>query len=201
MFFQIMKEMCKIVFDDPSSGCGGKKADEKSMSENAEKISFGVNRLSPKDFAKKKEAKETLIRVTKRCILDGECKELEIQAFRWKKCDICDEHLPFIQDKIIKPLREAGIPVSYTEMDAKNDGKDAFLDAGCQGTPCILVKDPNTDQFKKIYDGSKGEIASMSEILGFKNPFFYDISKDKPQNMFISDGKTTQIKNNGSMWL
>lgn len=196
----MMKEICKIDFDNPSRGCGGEPIEEKPIENNAQKISFGANRLSPEDLAKKKEAKEILIQATKKCVVDGECKELEIQAFRWKKCDICDEHLPFLQEKIIKPLRNAGIPVSYTEMDAKNDGKEAFLGAGCQGTPCILIRDPNTNQLKKVYDGSKGEIASMSEILGFRNPFFYDISEDKPQHMFVSDGKNNLIKNDEVMW-
>lgn len=195
-----MKEICKLSFDGAPSECDKKSEKKKEV----EKISFSAgDPLSEADLQRKDDVKEQIIKATKKCIDEKRCDALDLIALRWQKCEVCDKHLPYLRRDVIEPLVNAGVPVSYKELDAKGNGKELFVRSGCQGTPCILVKDRATNTYTKAYDGSQRDIAAMSSILGFKNPFFYgDIAEDEyPKNMVIPNGDKILINNKRSMWL
>ena len=193
-----MRDLCRLDFNNPDSKCGKSKLE-------VEKIGFGFGlpkkKLSKTDLQKKKIAKQQLIEATKRCILNGDCEELHIIGLRWDKCSVCDDHLPKLIKEVIRPLKSAHIPVHYEEINAKSEvGKDLFITGGCQGTPCILVKDPS-GVFKKAYDGSQEPVGAMSNILGIDNPFFYgNASNKRPKNLLKKNNNIT-INNSRSMWL
>ncbi len=174
-----MKEICVL---DNESECSGNKDKTQLISFYADDEEYT---LSDDDLRYKEKIKSKLINSATKCYFDGECDGLDIIALRWKKCKVCDSHLPYLKEKVLEPLSEHGIPINYKEYDAKEDeiGNNLFKSAGCQGTPCILVFDKSNNKYKKAYDGAKQEIASMSDILGLPNPFFYDISDIRPKNM------------------
>jgi len=197
-----MKEICKISFDEVGSDCNDSV---EPVSDISERIAFefgsGAN-LKQSDLDLKLKIQNQLIQSASKCFSDGECDSLDILALRWKKCGACNKELPFLMKDVVEPLREAGVPVLYEELDAKSDpgGKEMFIKAGCQGTPCVLVIDPATGEYTKSYEGRQGTIARLSNILKIPNPLFYGEKTEysKPLSMF-NIRKDNIIENNRSM--
>jgi hypothetical protein len=192
-----MKEICKISFEASTGGedCSGARGGRPKRA--GERLAFGFGGgLSETDEERKKEVVEQLIGAASRCVREGECGSLNVKAIRWDKCDVCDEHLPMLKDDVIKPLIKAGVPVSYEELDAKTDGRELFLKAGCQGTPCILVEDRGSGELKKAYDGRQKQVGALSILLGLPNPFFYgNLEGARPENLL---NPTRTIRNSRS---
>lgn len=181
LFVITMKNLCKVSLNGNDEPC-----EDSSI----QKIEFSANlahTLSLQDITNKEKATKTLIDAAKRCVLDGECKDLDILALDWEKCDVCKEHIPELFDEVVKPIIAAGIPVRFRIADAKKEGLDTFIEAGCTGTPCILVKNHNTGKYVKAYDGRQKSIGALSSVLGMPNPFFVDIKGKKPLHMLKGD--------------
>lgn len=171
-----MKNLCKVSLNGNNEPCKDNSIQKIEFSANA-------NTLSLQDIKSKEKATKLLIDAAKRCVIEGECKDLDILALDWEKCDVCKEHIPELLDDVVKPIMSAGIPVRFRVANAKKEGLDNFIGAGCDGTPCILVKNHNTGKYVKAYNGRQKSIGALSSILGMPNPFFVDIKGKKPLNM------------------
>jgi hypothetical protein len=182
-----MKEICNISFDGAEPDCDDVTEPVTGISERIA-FEFGSGDLSQADLNRKNEVEEQLFSVVEKCFKKGECEPLDILALRWKKCNACNKELPMLIKEVVEPLRSRGVSVLYEEMDAKIDpgGKEIFLKANCQGTPCILVADPGSGEYRKAYEGRQGSIARLSNILKLPNPLFYgDLNEySRPLSMF-----------------
>ena len=184
-----MTELCKITFDGTEPNCDGKSTTNINENDISEKIGFGFGlkrKLSKQDLQRKGEVQGQLINRASVCVKDGKCYPLDIIVIRWDKCEVCNKEIPALKKNVIEPLRKAGVSVLYNEMDAKGgpDGTDLFLEVGCQGTPCVLVRDPVTQRYKIGYEGRQRPVAALSKLLGLPNPLFYgDLTIEEPMNM------------------
>ena len=140
--------------------------------------------LSDKDIKRKEEIIMQLINSAKKCYANRECNKVTLICYVWEKCPVCKIYVPKLRN-IVELLSNNGIKVEYSERDIKKDNIKEFKRCGCQGTPCVLVKDPITGKFKKIFEGEQKEIAAISMILGLPNPLYYGDVKEssKPKHL------------------
>lgn len=119
----------------------------------------------------------------KRCQDDGTCSDpVRIRVFKIDSCPSCRSHSQSMKN-VIKVLSSAGVHPGITEVDARENLAE-FKKLGCNGTPCVTMNVGNGKD-RKIYEGNRGEVGIMSEIMGIKNPLYYDVNvlNEKPKNL------------------
>lgn len=118
----------------------------------------------------KQNALDEIMNDAIKCYKTGKCKDpIKITVVKVNGCDICQKHIPEIKELMTEISNsEIGkiVPVGFEEVNYYRGGREIFKAAGCEGTPCIIRNG------KKIYEGQKGKVGTLSSILGVKNPLY-----------------------------
>jgi len=124
-----------------------------------------------------------LVSAWKQCNDTGKCNvPVSLRVFKIDSCPSCRSHAQSMKN-VVSVLSSAGIPIDVVEKDARANIDD-FKKFGCNGTPCVIMSS-GKGKDRKIYEGNRGEVGIISDIMGVRNPLYYnvDVSKEKPKNL------------------
>jgi len=126
---------------------------------------------------------DDLVTTWKRCQDTGKCVDpVRIRVFKIDSCPSCRAHAQSMKN-VINALSSGGVHLDVEEVDARGNIA-GFKKLGCNGTPCVSM-DTGNGRDRKIYEGNRGEVGIISEIMGIKNPLYYDVNvlNEKPKNL------------------
>jgi len=123
---------------------------------------------SSKSLEIKKSALDELINRGKKCIDSGKCEPIKATFFSLDSCGHCKSHSSILNN-VDNILNNAGIPFELTKKNAR-EHIDEFKKIKCNGTPCVTVNRGGEEM--KLYEGNKGEIGVIADLLGLPNPLF-----------------------------
>ena len=124
-----------------------------------------------------------LVETWKQCRDSGECaRSVRIRVFKIDSCPSCRSHSQSMKN-VVNALSSAGVRLDVDEKDARENIGD-FKRLGCNGTPCVAMTVEN-DRERKIYEGNHGEVGIISNIMGVKNPLYYNVNvlNENPKNL------------------
>lgn len=135
---------------------------------------IGNPTLSKNSMKIKKKKMDDLAKIGKNCYGSNKCVDpVTLTVFKIDSCPACKSHEKVLSN-IEKIFSDAKVPVRIVEKDARKN-IDEFEAIGCNGTPCTSIQVGNKDRIK-LYEGNKGEIGVISDVLGVPNPLYYDVN-------------------------
>lgn len=111
---------------------------------------------------------DDLVNKGRKCFDDGTCSPIHATFFSIESCPHCTDHA-LILDNVQHIFKKAGIPFQLTKKNAREHLTE-FKALKCNGTPCVAIDRDGTQE--KLYEGNKGEIGTMADLLGLPNPLF-----------------------------
>ena len=133
-------------------------------------IEYNIGTLpSPRSMKMKQTAINELLQQGKACFDSGKCKEpIETTFFSLESCGHCASHTEVLKN-VEQFFKEASIPFTITKKNARKH-LDEFKTIACNGAPCVAIKKGGTQV--KLYEGNKGEVGVIADMLGLPNPLF-----------------------------
>lgn len=182
-----MGEMCRAVEKNGiiETSCGvGKR--NKIMVVNSEPLRVKEEtRLSSIDRQKKRELNNQQLNRIRKCydgaLKGGVCKDpIDLILFMHDKCPSCKEYYPILHDRLTA-MKMHNIPHTLKTFNVRNsEASHLFKEAGCNGLPCIAMRDPkNPKRFRKITEGIDKEIGFYSNIMGEPNPLIIKTNQSR----------------------
>ena len=126
-------------------------------------------RPSSRSMEIKKNAIDMLLQKGKSCFDSGKCKDsIDATVFTLDSCGHCAAHSSVLNN-VERLFKEASIPITITKKNAR-ENLNEFNDLKCNGAPCVAVK--KGERNVKLYEGNKGEVGVIADLLGLQNPLF-----------------------------